>query len=55
MARSDLRGLHRGRGPEGIPRNHDYNGTMQAGVSYVQRIIQNGMRKSAPAAICIRR
>ncbi len=31
----------------GIPRNRDYNGTMQAGVSYVQRIIQNGMRKSA--------
>jgi choline dehydrogenase len=31
----------------GIPRNRDYNGTMQAGVSYVQRIIQNGMRRSA--------
>ena len=31
----------------GIPRNRDYNGTMQAGVSYVQRIIQNGVRKSA--------
>ena len=31
----------------GIPRNRDYNGTMQAGVSYVQRIIQNGRRKSA--------
>ncbi|MFO1159235.1 MAG: GMC family oxidoreductase N-terminal domain-containing protein [Reyranellaceae bacterium] len=31
----------------GIPRNRDYNGTMQAGVSYVQRIIQNGRRMSA--------
>ena len=31
----------------GIPRNRDYNGTMQAGVSYVQRIIQNGRRVSA--------
>jgi choline dehydrogenase len=31
----------------GIPRNRDYNGTMQAGVSYVQRIIQNGRRASA--------
>ena len=31
----------------GIPRNRDYNGTMQAGVSYVQRIIQNGRRISA--------
>jgi choline dehydrogenase len=31
----------------GIPRNRDYNGTQQAGVSYVQRIIQNGMRRSA--------
>ena len=31
----------------GIPRNRDYNGTLQAGVSYVQRIIQNGRRKSA--------
>jgi choline dehydrogenase len=31
----------------GIPRNRDYNGTMQAGVSYVQRVIQNGRRKSA--------
>ncbi len=31
----------------GIPRNRDYNGTMQAGVSYVQRIIQNGRRRSA--------
>jgi choline dehydrogenase len=31
----------------GIPRNRDYNGTMQAGVSYVQRIIQSGLRKSA--------
>ena len=31
----------------GIPRNPDYNGAMQAGVSYVQRIIQNGRRMSA--------
>jgi choline dehydrogenase len=31
----------------GIPRNRDYNGTMQAGVSYVQRVIQNGRRASA--------
>lgn len=31
----------------GIPRNKDYNGTQQAGVSYVQRVIQNGLRRSA--------
>jgi choline dehydrogenase len=31
----------------GIPRNQDYNGAAQAGVSYVQRIIENGRRKSA--------
>ncbi len=31
----------------GIPRNNDYNGTLQAGVSYVQRIIRNGRRVSA--------
>jgi len=31
----------------GIPRNQDYNGALQAGVSYVQRIIQNGRRQSA--------
>ena len=31
----------------GIPRNRDYNGSQQAGVSYVQRIIQNGRRVSA--------
>ena len=31
----------------GIPRNRDYNGARQAGVSYVQRIIENGRRKSA--------
>jgi len=31
----------------GIPRNRDYNGVQQAGVSYVQRIIQNGRRVSA--------
>jgi choline dehydrogenase len=34
----------------GIPRNQDYNGTMQAGVSYVQRVIQNGRRMSAARA-----
>ena len=32
---------------QGIPRNPDYNGTKQAGVSYVQRIIRNGRRVSA--------
>jgi choline dehydrogenase-like flavoprotein len=31
----------------GIPRNRDYNGMQQAGVSYVQRIIENGRRVSA--------
>ncbi|HJQ56286.1 MAG TPA: GMC family oxidoreductase N-terminal domain-containing protein [Vineibacter sp.] len=31
----------------GIPRNRDYNGAAQAGVSYVQRIIRNGRRVSA--------
>jgi len=31
----------------GIPRNRDYNGAQQAGVSYVQRIIRNGRRVSA--------
>ena len=31
----------------GIPRNTDYNGARQEGVSYVQRIIQNGRRVSA--------
>ena len=31
----------------GIPRNRDYNGTTQAGVSYVQRIVNNGRRVSA--------
>jgi choline dehydrogenase len=31
----------------GIPRNRDYNGTAQAGVSYVQRIIRNGRRVSS--------
>ena len=34
----------------GIPRNRDYNGTMQAGVSYVQRVIQKGRRVSAARA-----
>jgi choline dehydrogenase len=32
---------------QGIPLNRDYNGTMQAGVSYVQRIIRHGRRVSA--------
>ena len=32
---------------QGIPRNRDYNGVQQAGVSYVQRIVQNGLRRSA--------
>jgi len=36
---------------QGIPRNRDYNGTMQAGVSYVQRVIQNGRRMSAARAL----
>ena len=31
----------------GIPRNTDYNGARQQGVSYVQRIIRNGRRVSA--------
>jgi choline dehydrogenase len=31
----------------GIPRNQDYNGAAQAGVSYVQRIIEHGRRQSA--------
>lgn len=31
----------------GIPLNRDYNGAKQAGVSYVQRIVQNGRRVSA--------
>src|SRR5215475_7956153 len=31
----------------GIPRNRDYNGAAQAGVSYVQRIIERGRRQSA--------
>jgi choline dehydrogenase len=34
----------------GIPRNTDYNGTMQAGVSYVQRVIEGGRRVSAARA-----
>jgi choline dehydrogenase len=34
----------------GIPRNRDYNGTMQAGVSYVQRIVEKGRRVSAARA-----
>ena len=34
----------------GIPRNPDYNGVIQEGVSYAQRTIQNGLRVSAATA-----
>lgn len=34
----------------GMPRNNDYNGATQAGVSYSQRIIANGRRVSAARA-----
>ncbi len=34
----------------GIPRNSDYNGTTQQGVSYAQRTINNGRRVSAATA-----
>jgi choline dehydrogenase len=34
----------------GIPRNPDYNGTIQEGVSYAQRTINNGRRVSAATA-----
>jgi choline dehydrogenase len=34
----------------GIPRNPDYNGKIQEGVSYAQRTIQNGLRMSAAKA-----
>ncbi|MBI5265448.1 MAG: GMC family oxidoreductase N-terminal domain-containing protein [Bradyrhizobium sp.] len=34
----------------GIPRNPDYNGKIQQGVSYAQRTIQNGRRVSASTA-----
>jgi choline dehydrogenase len=34
----------------GIPRNKDYNGATQEGVSYTQRTIQNGRRMSAARA-----
>jgi choline dehydrogenase len=34
----------------GIPRNPDYNGAIQEGVSYAQRTIQNGRRVSAATA-----
>src|SRR5690349_21502032 len=34
----------------GIPRNPDYNGAIQEGVSYAQRTIQNGLRVSAATA-----
>ncbi len=34
----------------GIPRNTDYNGTRQAGVSYVQRLVRNGRRFSSARA-----
>ncbi|MEO1493863.1 MAG: GMC family oxidoreductase N-terminal domain-containing protein [Pseudomonadota bacterium] len=35
---------------EGIPRNPDYNGAVQEGVSYAQRTIENGRRVSAARA-----
>ena len=47
LARSDLRGLHRGRGADGHPAQPRLQRHEQAGVSYVQRIIQNGRRVSA--------
>jgi choline dehydrogenase len=34
----------------GIPRNDDYNGAIQEGVSYAQRTIRNGLRVSAATA-----
>jgi len=34
----------------GIPRNDDYNGAIQEGVSYAQRTIKNGLRVSAATA-----
>src|SRR5439155_307731 len=34
----------------GIPRNPDYNGAIQEGVSYCQRTIENGLRMSAAKA-----
>jgi choline dehydrogenase len=34
----------------GIPRNSDYNGAIQEGVSYAQRTIKNGLRVSAATA-----
>src|ERR1700753_1981923 len=34
----------------GIPRNKDYNGAIQEGVSYAQRTIKNGLRVSAATA-----
>jgi choline dehydrogenase len=34
----------------GIPRNEDYNGASQAGVSYAQRTIRKGLRVSAATA-----
>jgi choline dehydrogenase len=38
----------------GIPRNPDYNGAIQEGVSYAQRTISNGLRVSAATAECPR-
>ena len=34
----------------GIPKNPDYNGAIQEGVSYCQRTIENGLRMSAAKA-----
>jgi choline dehydrogenase len=39
----------------GIPRNLDYNGAIQEGVSYAQRTIQNGLRVMPRPPFCIRR
>src|SRR5258707_14830475 len=39
-----------GGGSLGIPKNRDYNGAIQEGVSYCQRTIENGLRVSAAKA-----
>lgn len=36
-----------GVGQLGIPRNADYNGASQAGVGYIQRVVENGLRINA--------
>ena len=56
LASSAVRGLHRrARSSLGIPRNPDYNGATQEGVTYAQRTIENGRRVSAATRSCIRR